>query len=134
MDTLDDDAKIRLAERLGKLEGMLTGLQSTLHAQNQQTTQFLVRIEKIEQRQLEMERSVATGGDLRDLAEKVDHLLAADARNEGRTSLGRYAVPLMAQWSAVLVAAMALTGVRLHLFGQPQSQPPAAGDNQQVRP
>jgi hypothetical protein len=114
VDSLDPDIKISIGERLGKLEGLLVGLQNAFNSHSQQTAQFLVRVERLEQRQLELERSVATVEDFRALAVKVDKLVAADARHEGQASLGRFALPALAQWTAVVVSILALIGVGLN--------------------
>lgn len=123
MESLTPDAEVTLAGRLGKLEGLLVGLQGSINAQGQQTAQFLVRVERLEQRQLELERSVATVEDFRLLSEKVDRLVTADATQKGRQSVSQFAIPALAQWSAVVIALLALVGVGMNRQAIHQERP-----------
>jgi hypothetical protein len=123
MENLTSDAEVTLAGRLGKLEGLLVGLQQSITAQSQQTAQFLVRVERLEQRQLELERSVATVDDFRLLSGKVDSLLTSDATAKGRQSVSQFAIPALAQWATVVIALLALVGVGMNRQAIQQERP-----------
>jgi hypothetical protein len=47
-----DASLLAIVDRLGKLEGMLTGLQASISQSQASTAAFLSRIERLEQRQV----------------------------------------------------------------------------------
>ena len=124
MDSFGPNEEASISGRLGRLEGMILGLQGSINAQGQQTTQFLVRVERLEERQLSLERNVATISDFRDLACKVDGLVVDDAAQKGRQAAGQFAIPALAQWLAVVVSFLALAGVGINRQAIDQNQPP----------
>lgn len=126
MDSFPPSEEGNISGRLGRLEGMILGLQGSINAQGQQTTQFLVRVERLEERQLNLERNVATINDFRDLACKVDGLVVDDAAQKGRQAASQFAIPTIAQWLSVVVAFIALFGVGMNRQAIEQNQHPPA--------
>ena len=124
MDNFNPNEEASISGRLGRLEGMILGLQGSINAQGQQTTQFLVRVERLEERQLSLERNVATIDDFHDLVRKVDGLVVDDAAQKGRQAASQFAIPALAQWLAVVVSFLALVGVGINRQTIEQNQPP----------
>lgn len=98
-------------ERLGRLEGLLIGLQAGLGQQRDSVAQFLSRIERLEQRQVQLEAHQVTREDLRDLRDTVDRLVNAEATARGSRSFADGMATKLAPWGALLVAVLALLGV-----------------------
>lgn len=98
-------------ERLGRLEGLLIGLQAGLGQQRDSVAQFLSRIERLEQRQVQLEAHQVTREDLRELRDTVDRLVNAEATARGSRSFADGMATKLAPWGALLVAVLALLGV-----------------------
>lgn len=107
----DQATTIGIIDRLGRLEGLLVGLQNSISQSQAQWAGSQARVERLEQRLVELESRQVTRDDLRDLAAKVDELCAAEARQSGGVSLANWSVTTMAPWLAVVVALLALVGV-----------------------
>lgn len=127
---MDSDAGslLQLVDRLGKLEGLIIGLQTTISQGQQQTTAFMQRVERLEARQVVLERNMITREDIAQLAAKVDQLAASEARQQGGTAVASWSAQTIGAWSAVIIALLALVGVGVNRERiNHQSQPaPAA--------
>ena len=127
---MDSDAGslLQLVERLGKLEGLIIGLQTTISQGQQQTTAFMQRVERLEARQVVLERNMITREDIAQLAAKVDQLAASEARQQGGTAVASWSAQTIGAWAAVIIALLALVGVGVNRERiNHQSQPaPAA--------
>ena len=97
-----------LDTRLGRLEGLLQGIQASLVQGQTQTTAFMAKVGELERRQVELERQMVTSDDLAQLTAKVDSLIQSDARRRGQEGQTQWALPAIAQWGALLVAIAAL--------------------------
>lgn len=127
---MDSDAGslLQLVDRLGKLEGLIIGLQTTIGQGQQQTTAFMQRVERLEARQVVLERNMITREDIAQLAAKVDQLAASEARQQGGTAVASWSAQTIGAWAAVIIALLALVGVGVNRERiNHQSQPaPAA--------
>ncbi len=102
---------LTLIDRLAKLEGMLIGLQNSIVQGQSQTSAFMARVERLEHRQLELEKSGVTKADLRELSDKVDGLIASEAAQRGSAGLARWSTSQAINLAAVVIALLALLGV-----------------------
>lgn len=109
-----DISLMTLVDRLAKLEGMLIGLQNSIVQGQSQTSAFMSRVERLEARQVELERTMVTSADITALSEKVDRLVAADARHQGGTAVASWSLGTGASWAAVIIALLALVGVGIN--------------------
>lgn len=107
----DQATTIGIIDRLGRLEGLLVGLQSSISQSQAQWAGSQARVERLEQRLVELESRQVTRDDLRELAAKVDELVASDARHSGSIGLAGWSLTNLAPWLAVVVAILALVGV-----------------------
>lgn len=98
-------------ERLGRLEGLLIGLQAGLSQHRDSMTSFMSRVERLEQRQVQLEAHQVTREDLKRLEETVDRLATAEATARGSRSFADGLATKLAPWGALLVAVLALVGV-----------------------
>lgn len=123
-----DGSMIALVDRLGKLEGMIMGLQASISQSQTSTTAFMSRVERLEQRQVDLERNMVTTTDIAALSEKVDSLVASDAVRKGGTAVVTWSVSQIAAWGAMVIAILSLIGVgikdteQLHRLDQPSQQ------------
>lgn len=107
----DQATTMAIVDRLGRLEGLLVGLQSSISQSQQQWAGSQARVERLEQRLVELESRQVTREDLRELAAKVDELVASEARQSASVGLAGWTLTNLAPWLAVLVAVLALVGV-----------------------
>lgn len=107
----DQATTMAIVDRLGRLEGLLVGLQSSISQSQAQWAGSQARVERLEQRLVELETRQVTRDDLRSLAEKVDALITADARQSGGVSAVSWSFANLAPWLALIVAILALIGV-----------------------
>lgn len=98
-------------ERLGRLEGLLIGLQAGLGQHRDSMAGFMTRVERLEQRQVQLEAHQVTREDLRELRDTVDRLVSAEATARGSRSFADGMATKLAPWGALLVAVLALAGV-----------------------
>lgn len=127
--TDDQSTTMAIVDRLGRLEGLLVGLQSSISQSQAQWAGSQARVERLEQRLVELESRQVTRDDLRSLAEKVDALVAADARHSGGVGFASWSITNLAPWLALMVAVFALIGVganREQLQQQQQARPQAS--------
>lgn len=112
--TDDQSTTMAIVDRLGRLEGLLVGLQNSISQSQAQWTGSQARVERLEQRLVELETRQVTRDDLRELSAKVDELVASEARQSGSVGLANWSLQTLAPWLAVLVAFAALLGVGLN--------------------
>jgi len=105
---------LAVVDRLGKLEGLLVGLQNSISQGQAATAAFMARVERLEQRQVELERNMITSADLASLSDKVDRLIASDAGRRGATGAVQWSAGQVVAWAAVVVAALALVGIGIN--------------------
>lgn len=102
---------IGIIDRLGRLEGLLVGLQNSITQSQTQWAGSQARVERLEARLVELESRQVTREDFRALGEKVDALVASDASRTGGVNLASWSLSNLAPWIAVVVAVLALIGV-----------------------
>jgi len=109
--TDSDSSLLTVVDRLGKLEGLLVGLQNSISQGQAATAAFMARVERLEQRQVELERNMVTTAHIAALSEKVDSLVTSDASRRGATGAVQWSAGQVAAWAAVVIAGLALIGV-----------------------
>lgn len=109
--TEPDATTLGIIDRLGKLEGLLVGLQNSIGQSQSQWAGSQARVERLEERLVALESRQVTRDDLRALSEKVDTLVASEAKQSAGVSLAGWGVTNLAPWLAVVVAVLALIGV-----------------------
>lgn len=102
---------VTLVDRLGRLEGLLVGLQNSIVQSQGQTSAFMARVERLEQRLVELETRQVTKADLKEISSKVDNLIQAEARQSGGVGVASWSVTNLANWLALIIAILALVGV-----------------------
>lgn len=107
----DQATTLAIVDRLARLEGLLVGLQSSISQSQVQWAGSQARVERLEQRLVELETRQVTREDLKSLADKVDALVTADARQVGGVSAVSWSIANLAPWLALIVAILALIGV-----------------------
>ena len=107
----DSGTLLQLVDRLGKLEGLIIGLQTSIGQSQSQTSAFMARVERLESRQVELERNMITKDDISSLVTKVDALATSDARQQGGSAVASWSVQQIASWGALIIALLALVGV-----------------------
>lgn len=115
-----DSNVLGIIDRLGKMEGLLVGLQTSMTQSQAQVTGFLSRVEGLERRLVELEKSQVTRGDLEALGAKVDALAVSEARQNGGAGALTWVLPLLIS----LVAAAAAIGNALKIQDRTQPLPP----------
>lgn len=100
-----------LGERLARMEGILVGLQASISQSRADGAAFMARVERLEQRQVELEREMITRDDIAALAADVKALSASDAKQQGGTALAGWGAQAIGNWAAVIIALLALIGV-----------------------
>jgi hypothetical protein len=118
---MDDSATVSsttlgIIDRLGKLEGLLVGLQASMSHGQSQVSGFVARVERLEQRQVELEARVVTRDDLKELTAKVDGLTTAINKGQGGAGMLSY---LITAGVAALAAAATVWGVIVALKALP---------------
>jgi hypothetical protein len=109
-----DISLMSVVDRLSKLEGMLIGLQNSIVQGQAQTSASMARVERLEQRLVDLETRQVTKADLGALTMKVDSLIAADASRRGATGAVQWSAGQVVAWAAVVIAGLALLGVGLN--------------------
>lgn len=110
----DQATTIGIIDRLGRLEGLLVGLQNSISQSQAQWAGSQARVERLEARLVELESRQVTREDLKSLAEKVDSLISAEARQSGGVGLASWSITNLANWLAVVIALLALVGVGIN--------------------
>lgn len=109
-----DSPMLAIVDRIGKLEGLILGLQNTISHGQATTTAFMTRVERLEQRQVELERNMVTTTHISDLSKKVDSLVASDASRKGGTAVATWSVGQLAAWGGLIIAIVSLFGVTIN--------------------
>ena len=99
-----DNPMLAIVDRLGRLEGLITGLQTSISQSQASTAAFMGRVERLEQRQVELERNMVTTAHIKSLSDKVDSLVTSDASRKGGTDVAKWSVTQFAAWAALIVA------------------------------
>lgn len=100
-----------VGDRLGRLEGMLIAIQGLINNAQLQWASANTRIDHLEQRLLKLEQMHVTKEDLKELAIKVDSLIASTAKQQGGLGVASWSVTNIASWLAVLIALAAMLGI-----------------------
>lgn len=103
-----ENPMLAIVDRLGRLEGLITGLQNIISQNQASTTAFMTRVEALEKRQVELERNMVTTAHIQSLTEKVDSLVASDANRKGGTEAAKWSVTQLAAWAILVVAILSL--------------------------
>lgn len=120
---------VTLVDRLGKLEGLLIGLQASINQGQAQTSAFMARVERLEARQVELERGMVTKSDIQSLVTKVDALASNDASRRGGQAVATWSATTLATWVAVAISLLALISAavqRERIHGLQQHPPTSA--------
>jgi hypothetical protein len=106
-----DSPMLAIVDRLGRLEGLITGLQNVISQSQTSTTAFMTRVEALEKRQVELERNMVKAADIQSLVEKVDRLVTSDASRKGGTDATKWSVTQIIAFGALIIALLSLIGV-----------------------
>lgn len=104
----NENPMLAIVDRLGRLEGLITGLQNIISQNQASTTAFMTRVEALEKRQVELERNMVTVADIQSLTEKVDTLVTSDASRRGGTDVMKWSTGQFLTFGALLVATLSL--------------------------
>lgn len=66
-------------DRMGRLEGLIEAMHKSLENSTREATRYLERVDRLETRQLEIERRMVTSDQFQDLVHKFNRLLTDDA-------------------------------------------------------
>lgn len=121
----DPGSQLQIVDRLGKLEGLIIGLQNSIGQSQAQTTAFMGRVERLEARQVELERNMITKDDISQLVAKVDQLTTSEARQQGGTAVASWSAQTIGAWAAVIIALLALVGVGVNREQTQHQAPPS---------
>jgi hypothetical protein len=94
--------------RLGKLEGLMLGLQTSITQSQAHFAAYASRIESLEKRQIDLERQMITRADLTALLEKVDTITRQQSTAQGGADATKWSIQQILTVAATLVAAAAL--------------------------
>lgn len=104
----NESPMLAIVDRLGRLEGLITGLQNVISQNQNSTTAFMTRVEALEKRQVELERNMVTAAHIQSLTEKVDSLVTSDASRRGGTDATKWSMTQFVAWAVLLVAILTL--------------------------
>ncbi len=108
---IDYQQLLPIVEKLAKMEGLLLGLQNDLKNTYSYTAAAIAKVETLEKRQVELERSMVTKADIAALLAKVDTLVSSDASRKGATNVATWSITNIVPYLALLVSLLALVGV-----------------------
>lgn len=103
-----DNTTLGIINRLARMEGLLVGLQTSISQSQVQMAGYVARVERLEQRQVELESRVVTRDDMQQLTTKVDGLATTLNKGQGGAGMIRDVVTILI---AVIAAAAATVGV-----------------------
>ena len=115
---------LAIVDRLGRLEGLITGLQNIISQNQASTTAFMTRVEALEKRQVELERNMVTADHIKGLSDKVDSLIVSDANRKGGTETARWSIGQVLALGALIVAILSLIGTVLNTEEIQQNEAP----------
>ena len=124
MDTPPPDSLLAIVDRLAKLEGLIIGLQTTIAQGQNHSASFITKVERLEERQLELERHMVTKTDLDKIGAKVDTLIQSEASRQGSTAANHWTISSLAQYLALLLSLLALIGVGIEKSANNDENPP----------
>lgn len=90
--------------RLGKLEGLMLGLQTSITQSQAHFAAYASRIESLEKRQIDLERQMITRSDLATMLEKVDNITRQQSLTQGGTDAAKWSIAQVATWMAVVIS------------------------------
>jgi hypothetical protein len=123
MDSPPPDTLLAIVDRLSKLEGLIIGLQTTIAQGQNHSASFISKVERLEERQLELERHMVTKSDLASIGAKVDSLIQSEANRQGGTAANHWTLSSLAQWAALVLSLLALIGVGIDKSTNDDSRP-----------
>lgn len=118
---------LQLVERMAKMEGLLMGVQASISQSQAQSSAFMSRVERLEARQVELERQMVTREDLALLTASVDALKTSDARQQGGTAVASWSASALGSWAAVVISLLALIGIGVREQVSPSTAPAQHG-------
>ena len=124
MDSPPPDSLLAIVDRLAKLEGLIIGLQTTIAQGQNHSASFISKLERLEERQLELERHMVTTTDLDKIGAKVDQLIQSEASRQGSTAANHWTLSSLAQWLALVLSLLALIGVGMEKNASNDDNPP----------
>jgi len=124
METPPQDSLLAIVDRLAKLEGMILVLQTTIAQGQNHSASFISKVERLEERQLELERHMVTKSDLASIGAKVDTLIQSEASRQGSTAANHWTLSSLAQWLALVISLLALIGVGMEKNASNDDNPP----------
>jgi hypothetical protein len=124
MDSPPPDSLLAIVDRLAKLEGLIIGLQTTIAQGQNHSASFISKVERLEERQLELERHMVTKTDLASIGAKVDQLITSEASRQGSTAANHWTISSLAQWLALVLSLLALIGVGIEKNASNDDNPP----------
>ena len=124
MDSPPPDSLLAIVDRLAKLEGLIIGLQTTIAQGQNHSASFISKLERLEERQLELERHMVTTTDLDKIGAKVDQLIQSEASRQGSTAANHWTLSSLAQWLALVLSLLALIGVGMEKNASNDDSPP----------
>lgn len=110
----DEATTIGIISRLGKLEGLIVGLQNSISQSQDQWASSQTRVERLEERLVQLEMRQVTREDLKNLSEKVDRLITSEAQQSGGIKAVSWSVGSIATWVAIVISFLALIGVGIN--------------------
>lgn len=116
-----DPPLLAIVDRLGKLEGLITGLHNSITQGQTSAAAWMTRVERLEQRHIELERRMVTVDHLRELSKKVDSLVSSDASMKGGRAVATWSIGQI-----VVIAGILITFLSVFSIGtrQPPAQAP----------
>lgn len=120
------DEPISLYDRLGKLEGLMMGLQASVTQSQTHFAAYASRIEGLEKRQIQLEREMMTRADLAGLISKVDAIAAKQSSQDGGKEATHWTLQQFVAWVGLAVALLsAVVAIDNRIEQAPQ--PPQSG-------
>jgi len=120
----NENPMLAIVDRLGRLEGLITGLQNIISQNQASTTAFMTRVEALEKRQVELERNMVTTAHIQSLTDKVDSLVTSDASRRGGTEAAKWSIGQVLAFGALVVAIISLIGTVLNKEEIQQNEAP----------
>lgn len=99
---------IGIIGRLGKLEGLIVGLQNSVTQSQDQWNLSQAKVARLEERLVQLEARQVTREDLKSLTDKVDKLITSEAAQSGGITVANWSIKNIATWAAILISGLAL--------------------------
>ena len=104
----DEATTIGIIGRLGKLEGLIVGLQNSVTQSQDQWNLSQAKVARLEERLVQLEARQVTREDLKSLTDKVDKLITSEAAQSGGITVANWSIKNIATWAAILISGLAL--------------------------